>query len=221
MVRHLNIAACIAGRDSWALIGRRRLADEKKNTRNKDLKRFYAEVGEIIVRTEHLNRAMNDTLWMLLVLKGGLDEEYAKVVLAGYNIESMRRYWTALVKATFENDTEAHGIIDSVSDRIDRVNGRRNDIVHRLWYTDFPSDVNLYSRFEGIKTSRAFKRKSPGGIDYSVKKAHQFREIIAELHHVRELINIVMIAASSGRSPTAYLEYGHGNRLQLKKELED
>jgi GTP1/Obg family GTP-binding protein len=188
-------------------------AEKTEEARNEDLHRFYAEVGEIVVRGEQLNRAMNDTLWMLLVPKGGLDEEYAKIVLAGYNIENMRRYWTAMVKATIGDDAQQQKIVDKLSDQIDGVNRRRNDIVHRLWYTEFPGG-QAYDKLQGIKTSRSFK--SVDGIDYSIKKVHQFDELIKEMRAVHNMIHAVMITTAGGRPLSTYLEFDENNRVRIK-----
>jgi hypothetical protein len=190
------------------------VVEKKKSTRDEDLKRFYAEIGEIVVRGEQLNRAMNDGLWMLLVLRGGLDEEYAKIVLAGYNIENMRRYWTAMVKATVGDDDQGQKIADKLSDQIDTVNRRRNDIVHRLWYTEFPGE-RMYEKLEGIKTTRSFK--SADGIDFSIKKAHQFDELIKEMRAVHDMIRAAMVSLSSARSLATYLELGDDNRVRVKR----
>jgi hypothetical protein len=195
--------------------------EDGQSTRGDELRRFYAEVGEIVVRAEWVCRAMNDTLWSLLVLKGGLDEDYAKIVLAGYNVENMRRYWTALVKASFEeNDADAHKMVDSISDRIASVMEKRNDIVHRVWYTDFPGK-QMYERLEGVKITRSFKRKSPGGINYSVRKAKDFDEVLKELQRVNVLINIMMLAVLNGYPPSRNLQFDKANRLVPQASIDE
>jgi hypothetical protein len=105
-----------------------KVSTEKRLAQTQQL---YALVGEIAVLAEHLNFATFQCSHKILEMNG-LSQRYAQAVLAGQNIENMRRIWESISKMHYTGDADAIGMIDHLSQRLDNVNRRRNDTVHRL-----------------------------------------------------------------------------------------
>lgn len=112
---------------------------------------LYASVGRITVLTEHLNHAMVDACSLLLKGRDGNDE-FVKTALAGQKLENARRTWEAMLKLAFRDDEATTKIIDHLSARVDNVNKRRNDTIHRVWYIGLRDpQTNSFKIAEGKK----------------------------------------------------------------------
>jgi len=156
--------------------------------RERQTERLYAKVGKIAVHGEHLNYAMFQCTSWVLQMKG-LQQKYATAVLASQNLENMRRTWESLMKDYFADDTDAVGMIDHLSTRIDNVIQRRNDTVHRRWLIGWGNEeTESYEVASGINARRDIGKKGRGGVKYTSKDTKDFEEIIKEIENLTSLV---------------------------------
>ena len=166
---------------------------------HKETGELYADIGRIAVNAEHLNDAMNYTCSVLLHKKG-LPTEYVATVLAGANLESMRRIWISLMKLFYRVDTGANEIIEQLSHRIDNITQRRNDTIHRVWFIgQGDEDTVSFAIAQSEKIGRDIRPKGRGGVRVSSRDTRDFKEIIREMQLLQNLVNTVTVCIASGQ----------------------
>jgi hypothetical protein len=158
---------------------------------------IYANIGRMVVKAEHLNNAMYQACSSLHETKE-LPQDYSDTILVGQNLEPMRRTWTKLMKLQYSDDVDAVEIVKHLSKRIDNVNGRRNKIVHRLWFIGWGNEeTESYEEATGIKIER---RAGRGGIKISKRNTKDFEEVVGEFDlltgMVRRVSGCVVIAVT-------------------------
>jgi hypothetical protein len=150
--------------------------------------RLYARVGKIVVLSEHLKFAISLCCLQVLQVRG-LPQGYAQTVLAGQNLEAMRRTWEALMKLSYVGDADAIGMISHLSDRLDNIIARRNDTVHRRWDIGWGNEqTESYEVATGTRTERNIGKKGRGGVKFTDKESRDFEEIIEEIRKVSSLV---------------------------------
>src|ERR1700693_1036002 len=108
----------------------------------KQQQQLFTIIGQIAIQTEHLNNTMRHCCSKLLQNKG-LPGEYAETMLAGTNIENMRRLWIALCKLLFRGNAYATALIDHLARRAEHIIRRRNDVIHSTWYVGDFGDLKF------------------------------------------------------------------------------
>lgn len=153
---------------------------------------LYAQLGRIVVESEHLNSAMGIICYEILVAKG-LPDEYAEMLLAGMKLENTRRLWVPLTKLFYDGNKRALEVIDHFSTRIDNVTKRRNDVVHRVWIVSSAESTTSYAAAHGYKRLRELpSKKNRGGYRILKRDARDFQEIFRELRALVTCLHIFM-----------------------------
>ena len=96
----------------------------------------------------------------------------------------------------YSSDENSQKIVNAISKRVDSINRRRNNMVHRLWFIGYgsgPSDS--YEVATGIKTTQ----DPEGGVKHNVLDSKTFQEIIDELKVVKGLVDRVCACVSNNR----------------------
>src|SRR5262245_13651136 len=89
-----------------------------------DIQKVHAEIGEITVQAEHINYAMSSCVQLVLQEKG-LEQEYAQIVTAAFNVEAMRRLWFSVMAYHYASEEKAQKIVAGIATRTDNINKRR------------------------------------------------------------------------------------------------
>ena len=150
---------------------------------------LYEKIGRIAVQAEHLNNSMNMCCLLYLERKG-LPQTYGNTVLAGRNLEPMRRMWTALMKEEYSGNSAANKIIEDLSTRIDNANRHRNEIIHRIWFIGWGNEQT--ETFEKAASMKFKLDNRGGGVKISERDTSDFETVIEELRLLTEMVRRVM-----------------------------
>ncbi len=162
---------------------------------------FYSELGQIAAGSEHLNLNIRATCIELL-RERGLPNEYGNIVLAGNNLESIRRVWVSLFKFEFGQSPEMNGLIDKFATRIDNITRRRNDAIHSYWVISH----NPFEETVGVKIARDISSKGSGGVRATKKPDDDFSEIIDELNRLEATMDAIRKAIRDKADVAAALQ---------------
>jgi len=158
-----------------------------KEEREAQTELLYAKIGKIVVLAEHLNFALTQCSLEVLEVKG--PQNYAQTVLIGQTIENMRRTWESLMRVHYIADTEAIGMIDHISDRLDKIIRRRNDTIHHLWLIGRGNEETISYEVAGsIKWTRDIGKGSQGGVKCTDRDTRDLEEIISEMQKLAALV---------------------------------
>lgn len=187
--------------------------------REKQTAVLYEHVGRIVVDVEHLNQAMYIACLFILT-SHGLPQPYASTVLAGMNLEPMRRMWTALMKQHMEGDKKALEMIDHVSGRIDKANSARNQIVHKVWYIGWGNDET--ETYEIAAGSRAVRDMKKGGTRILNRDTKHFGEVLQEIQTLSDIaLRMHACALMTGKPAFSFahnFRYDDGRLIRASQE---
>ncbi len=173
----------------------------------RQIEALYASIGRIAVHSEHLNHSMSHCCAVLLRVRPE-DGELVDTVLAGHNLENMRRVWVSMMKLRYRGDAAAGGMIDHLAKRIDSVAKRRNDTIHRLWFIGYRGEGDLSLEVAGsMKITRDIREKGDGGLRVSKRDSKDFEEIVSELISVTQLIYRFAICVGFDTPPSRAFSY--------------
>jgi hypothetical protein len=147
---------------------------------------MYQSIGKIVVDGEHLCDAMLVGCETLLKLHL-VPEEIIHTILAGHNLESMRRLWVSLMKLQCRDRPEVSALVDKIAMRLDNVIQRRNNTVHSRWSLAM-SVKTRKAGLRGTKVLRDISAKGKGGVYVASRKVEELRKIVEEISIVQQLV---------------------------------
>ncbi len=153
--------------------------------REKQIKELYSIIGKITIKNEHMNKSLF-TCSLFILQASGLDQEFGNTVLAGQNVETMRRTFTSLAKKYYQEDSKDIEIVEEISKIVDSVNSKRNNLIHHVWYIGWGNEYTEdYSIADGHALRKDYKK---GGFKLSKQNTTEFYELDKRMDHAIALV---------------------------------
>lgn len=163
---------------------------ERRERRKNDTDELYREIGEFVVKFEHVGHAIQTGIIFLLDGAGLHNQNVTQILLAGLTAEPLRTLFESLVAETQQLNTNEQVIVKDALNRFQKLTQNRNDIVHSIWFigwgneqsTDFTdaSGIKFHKDMKGAKV-KSFKRKAADFAKLS-EEAESLVEIFRQLH---------------------------------------
>jgi len=162
--------------------------DEKKRNEIRDIQtnELYANIGEFVVKFEHVCHAMQTTITFIMQGEGLRNQQVAHIVLAGYTADPLRTLLESLIGEVITlNDNEIK-IIKNIFARIQKLTAVRNDIVHSTWFIGWGNETTQdFSEAPGYKLHKNKQGIATKSFKY---QAEDFAAYILEANKMSALV---------------------------------
>ena len=151
---------------------------------------LYANIGEFVVKFEHVCNAMRTAITFMLHNQGLKNQQVTSILLAGYTAESLRTLFESLIGELIKTNDIEKKIIKNIFSRIKELTEKRNDVVHSTWYIGWGNEhTQDFSEAPGHKLHRNKKGVSLKIFRYKAEdfsklaeKADKLSSLVMRLH---------------------------------------
>ncbi len=164
--------------------------EERLKIRDLQTGELYANIGEFVVKFEHVCQAMQSAITFMMHGQGLQNQQVANILLAGYTADPLRTLFESLIGELVNSNDNERKIIKNILSRIQKLTENRNDVVYNTWFIGWGNEQTqdfseapghrLHKNKQGA-TLKAFKYKAE---DFSafVEEAEKLSSLVMRLH---------------------------------------
>jgi len=162
--------------------------DEEERLKIRDLqtKELYSNIGEFVVKFEHLCHAMQSAITFMIQTQGLQNQQVSNILLAGYTADPLRTLFESLAGELLSLNDEEKKIIKNILSRIQKITEKRNDVVHSTWFIGWGNETTQdFSEAPGYRLHKNKKGAASKSFKY---KAEDFSSFIKESEELCSLV---------------------------------
>ncbi len=160
--------------------------EERLKIRDLQTSELYTNIGEFVVKFEHVCHAMQTAITFMMHGQGLQNQQVANILLAGYTADPLRTLFESLIgELTNLNDKEKK-IIKNIFSRVQKLTEKRNDVVHSTWYIGWGNKQT--QDFSEAPGHRLHKNKQGAALKAFNYKAEDFSVLVEEAEKLSSLV---------------------------------
>jgi hypothetical protein len=157
---------------------------EREAKRREQLEAMYAAIGRFVVKFEWVCEQMTGCIIFSLHSDGLRTQNLAWALLAELNANALLQSFRAVVAELRKDHAEDMLILDNVSNRVGKLIGERNDVIHRTWFIGWGSGWEVDSwKFKKTKAGAKYKPRK-GSVD-------EFNTLSNEADELASIISLI------------------------------
>lgn len=157
------------------------------DTRDSQIRDVYANIGEFVVKFEHVCHAMHSAIIWLMHVQGLQNQRVVQILLARQTASPLFDTFRSLTAELVDQNPSEQQLVNNIMSRIDSLITERNKVIHSTWYVGWGNDeTEDYSITSGIKFARNPKGANPKSHTYGLE---EFRRLITEAEKLGGLVN--------------------------------
>lgn len=160
--------------------------EERLKIRDLQTSELYANIGEFVVKFEHLCHAMQSVIIFMMHGQGLRNQQVANILLAGYTADPLRALLESLIGEIVKTNDNDKKIIKNILLRIQKLTENRNDVVHSIWYIGWGNEQT--QDFSDAPGHRLHKNKQGAALKTFNYKSDDFSAFVEEAEKLYSLI---------------------------------
>jgi len=160
--------------------------EERLKVRDLQTGELYANIGEFVVKFEHLCHAMQTSITFLMHGQDLKNQQVANILLAGYTADHLRTLFESLIGELVKINDNEKKIVKNIFSRIQKLTERRNDVVHSTWYIGWGNEQT--QDFSEAPGHKLHKNKQGAALKAFNYKAEDFLELVEEAEKLSSLV---------------------------------
>lgn len=160
--------------------------EERIKIRDIQTRELYANIGEFVVKFEHVYHAMQTAITFMLHGQGLQNQQVANVLLAGYTADPLRTLFESLIGEIVNPNDDERKIIKNILSRIQKITEKRNDVVHSTWFIGWGNETT--QDFSEAPGYRLHKNKQSAALKAFKYKAEDFSAFVEEADKLSALV---------------------------------
>jgi hypothetical protein len=160
--------------------------EERLKIRDLQTGELYSNIGEFVVKFEHVCHAMQTAITFLMHDQGLQNQQVANILLAGYTADPLRTLFESLIGEVVKPNDNERKIIKNIFTRIQKLTEKRNDVVHSTWYIGWGNEQT--QDFSEAPGHRLHKNKQGAALKAFKYKAEDFSAFVEESERLSSLV---------------------------------
>ncbi len=160
--------------------------EERLKVRDLQTGELYANIGEFVVKFEHVCHAMQTAIIFMIHGQGLKNQQVANIFLAGYTADPLRTLFESLFGELVKPNDNERKIIKNIFSRIQKLTEKRNDVVHSTWYIGWGNEQT--QDFSEAPGHRLHKNKQGAALKSFKYKAEDFSAFVEEAEKLSSLV---------------------------------
>lgn len=172
--------------------------EERVKTRDLQTRELYANIGEFIVKFEHVCCTMQKAIMFMIHGQGLQNQQVANVLLAGYTADHLRTLFESLIGELINPNDKERKIINNIISRVQKITEKRNDVVHGTWFIGWGNETTQdFSEALGYKLH---KNKQGAALKSLKHKVEDFSTLVEEAEKLFSLVTRLGVCMTLGLS---------------------
>ena len=160
--------------------------EERLKIRDAQINELYANIGEFVVKFEHVCHAMQTAIIFIMHGQGLKNQQVAHIFLAGYTADPLRTLFESLIGELTNLNYKEKKIIKNILSRIQKLTEHRNDVVHSTWYIGWGNEQT--QDFSEAPGHKLHKNKKGAALKAFKYKSDEFSALVEESEKLSALV---------------------------------
>ena len=191
--------------------------EERLKIRDIQTRELYANIGEFVVKFEHVCRAMQSTITMMMYKQGLQNQQVTHIFLAGYTADPLRTLLESLIGELVTPNDKERKIVKNILSRIQKLTEKRNDVVHSTWFIGWGNEQT--QDFSEAPGHKLHKNKQGASIKSFRYKAEDFSSLVDEAKKLSSFVSTLNICILEGYSIENFFKTNEAGNVVDKNEL--